>query len=296
MNKRTKAYLAVILGNIIFGFSFMASKIALSYTSPEVFLAIRFALSFLVLSLMALFGLGKLKFRGKNIVPLLLLGLCQPGIYFLCENYGIQNASTSFAGIMIGLIPVVALILAAFFNKEPLSGKKILLSCLSVAGIVVLSVTEQSEGSVNLVGILCLFGAVLAGAMFNVITRKSAKQFTALERTYVMFAFGTVMYTGIALFKTKGHLIAEVMPLFSHKDFNVALIYLSVLSSVLAFLCLNYAAEELLAQQTASFANLTTVISVLAGVLILKESFSIWHGVGIVMVLISIYRLNRLTN
>ncbi|MCQ2558715.1 MAG: EamA family transporter, partial [Oscillospiraceae bacterium] len=43
------------------------------------------------------------------------------------------------------------------------------------------------------------------------------------------------------------------------------------------------------------FANITTVISVLAGVLFLKESFTPVQFIGIVMVVVGVYGVNRFT-
>ena len=64
MKTRTKALIAVILGNSIFGFSFLFSKIALELTIPSVMLAVRFTVAFIALNLVVLFGklTGKLEF------------------------------------------------------------------------------------------------------------------------------------------------------------------------------------------------------------------------------------------
>ena len=56
MSNRTKALLAVITGNTIFGFSFLFSKVALQMTVPSVLLAVRFTTAFVVLTLIAFVG------------------------------------------------------------------------------------------------------------------------------------------------------------------------------------------------------------------------------------------------
>lgn len=289
---KKKAYAAIIAGNTIFGFSFMASKIAMRYCQPEVFLGIRFLVSFAVLNLLVLFRIGKLNLKGKNILPLIAIGACQPVIYFWAESYGIKTTSSSFAGMMIGIIPVVAYLLSVPINKEPFVPKKLLFAIISVCGVALLSFSENTEGGISVFGVICLCIAVLCGAMFNVLTRRYAEAFTPFERTYMMFGLAAVTYVTLGLFKVESN-VQSILPLFRNPLFLLALLYLSVLSSVIAFFCLNVAAGGLTSQQTASFANLTAVISVAAGVIILHENFTIWHGVGIVLTLFGIIMLNR---
>lgn len=48
MKNNRAALLAVAMGNVIFGFSFLFSKIALEVTIPTVLIAIRFVTAFIV--------------------------------------------------------------------------------------------------------------------------------------------------------------------------------------------------------------------------------------------------------
>lgn len=90
MKTRTKALWAVIIGNSIFGFSFLFSKIALELTIPSVMLAVRFLSAFLVLNLVVVIGKATkkidFKLRGKPLKYVLLLALFQPVIYFVAGN------------------------------------------------------------------------------------------------------------------------------------------------------------------------------------------------------------------
>ena len=56
---RLTATLAALLGNSIFGFSFMFSRMALESTSPYVMLMYRFCLAFLCINGVALWAKGK---------------------------------------------------------------------------------------------------------------------------------------------------------------------------------------------------------------------------------------------
>lgn len=288
----TKALAAAFTGNAIFGLSFLATKIALRHVSPVVLLSARFLISFLVLNLLVFLGVFQLHLKGKNLRPLLLLGLCQPVVYFICENYGIQLSSSSFSGIMIALVPVAAFILASIMLKEPFSMKKLLWVLCSVLGIFIISCVETNGGSVTPAGILFLSAAVISAALYNVLSRKSADSFSAFERTYMMFAVGFCMFTLLGLLQTRGRLFCILLGQAVNPEFILPVLFLSVFSSVLAFFCLNYAVSYLTVQRATSFTNMTTVISVAAGALLLDEPFTKVHVLGIIMILLGIYRVN----
>lgn len=292
LSVKTKALLAVTTGNTIFGLSFLASKVALDYASPTVLLAARFFISFILLNILVLAGIGKIRFRGKNLLPMVLLAVCQPVLYFIGENYGIQYTSSSFSGVMIALVPVVAFLLATVFLKESFQFSKLFWSLCSLGGIVVISVMEQNSGSVRTVGILLLVVAILSAAFFNIISKKYSDSFTAFERTYFMFAIGSAAFLVLGLAETKGRLFQEIARQMTVPGFLVPVLYLSVFSSVIAFFCLNFAVSHLSIQQTTSFTNLTTVVSIVAGVVVLKESFSPVHALGTVLILLGIYKVN----
>lgn len=278
-------------GNAIFGFSFLFSRLALNVAEPSVLLAVRFLTAFLLMTVLQLTGAVRCDLKGKDIRPLLLLGLWQPVIYFICESYGIKLTSSSFAGILIALIPIAGLVLGAVVLKERPTGLQVFFSALSVAGVIVMTVGD-GIGTFQWKGLLFLLGAVISGACFSVQSRHVADRFTAFERTYVMFGLGSVVFLGMALVQGGTDPALWLQPLTSG-SFWVSILYLSCVSSVGAFLLLNKALDVLDVTRSLVFANVTTVISVLAGVILLREHFSAVQAVGIVMVIIGVYGVNR---
>ncbi len=287
------ALLCGVIGNGIWGCSFLASKIALSYVNPTNLLVIRFGISLLVMSVLILLGKGDSNLRKKNILPLILLGICQPVVYFLFETYGIMYSTSSFCGIMIGLIPVASAIAAAIFLGEKLSKRAMVGILFCIAGVVVISLSEKSEGTVTLVGVLCLLGAILTATIYNTVNKRYSQTYTAFERTYLMMVIGFIAFFGMSLVESGGTFFAQLGPLFTNPSFVAAAIYLSVFSSVIAFFCVNYSITYLTVQQASSFNNLTPVVSVIAGVLILSEPFTGMHLAGMALILIGIFSVNR---
>lgn len=292
--KKENLYMLIAFtGNAIFGFSFLFSKIALDIAEPLVLVAVRFTVAFALLNLIRFTGLVPCNFKGKKMAELIILGLLQPCLYFICESYGISMTSSSFAGIIIALAPIVGLVLGVVMLKEIPTVLQIIFSVLSVAGVLVMTTTGSAEGF-NMLGFIILIGAVVSGSLYSVISRKLADTFTAFERTYVMFGVGTVVFIILALLRVRGDFALITVPLTTGK-FWISILYLSCVSSVGAFMLLNKALDVLDVTRSLVFANVTTIISVIAGVIFLKEHFTSIQVIGIVMIVIGVYGVNRFT-
>ena len=300
------ATLGALIGNSIFGFSFMFSRMALGVASPFVMLMFRFILASVLLGVVAAIAARKgdrrnadgsihwLRFslKGKPVLPLLTLGLVQPVAYFLCESYGISMTNATFSGVIIALVPIVALCAGALVLHEIPARAQVIWSLVSILGVVLMTMQQSAEGEIRPLGVLLLIGAVLSGVMFNVINRGISGTYSALERTYVMMLTAAVAFTGAAVFSCRGDLSALLAPLSSGR-FLGAMLYLSLLSSITAFLLLNYAGGELPVAKTTAFCNLTTVISVFAGVIFLGEPFTLLSFAASVMIILGIWGVQR---
>jgi drug/metabolite transporter (DMT)-like permease len=286
---------AALIANLIFGLSFMASRIALEHTSSAIMLSLRFATSVLAMLLLALTGIIKMDFKGKNIKSLFLLGLFQPIIYFIGEANGIRLTNSSFAGIMIALIPVVTAMGSGIFLHEKVSKSTYLWILCSVAGVAVISMS-QAGGAVQPAGILFLVLAVVAGAGFTLLSRSMSDEFTAFERTFVMMIMGFVFFSITAAVQEGGEFAPLLLKALSDKYVLLPVIYLSLLSSVAAFGLLNYSVTYLDAATATVFSNIIPVVSLLAGVLILGEPFSMAYLAGIVLILLGVYKVNAVTS
>jgi len=304
MNKRL-GMLAAMTGTCIFGFSFMFSRIALTVASPYVMLMYRFVLAFVTLNLLVgglrLAGFNKdrkktaqwLRFslRGRNLLPLIVLGLVQPVIYFLCESYGISLTNSTFSGVIIALSPIVGLALGAMFLREYPTKAQVGFSFLSIAGVILMTLQQTSDGVVKPLGVLLLVMAVLSGTSYNLLSRK-ASHFSALEQTYVMMFIAAVCFTALAVWDCRTDLSLLLAPL-SSLPFMTSVLYLSVFSSNIAFLSLNYANSMLPVACVTSFCNLTTVISLFAGVIFLHEPFGWVSLLASIVIIIGVWGVQR---
>ena len=294
MTEDKKGMLAAGLAYCIFGTTYLFSKIALGITEPAILLCVRFTITFAVLNLLVLTRAAKVNFRGKKVWGPLVLGLLQPVLYFLLENYGLKYTTASFSGILSSSSPILSAIMGAILLRERPTGKQWLCVCVSIAGVLIVSL--GSTGGVNTVtGCLCLLGAFFCGSLYTILVRRLSKAFTSFEMTYLMFAVGFSFFLVFPFFQYGGDAVNMLTSALSQWQFVISAVYLGAFASVGAYLLVNYSLARLPVTRSAIFNTFSTVVSVLSGVIILREPFTWISALAFTLILLGVWGVNRFT-
>lgn len=287
-----KIILAAIVSHGAWGFSFLASRKGLDGAPVFVLLSHRFGLSFLVMNLLLLAGVGKLSLRGKGLWKPLLLGLMEPVVYFFGEQYGILHSNTSFSGVMIAMIPIVSTLAAAPILGEKPSLGQVLFSILSIGGVVGLGMMNKNSGSLDWIGVVALIVAVLSAGAYTLIGRGISREYTPFERTYMMMAVGVAAFTPLAFIQTKGSVAAYFRPL-GQPSYLMAILFLALVCSVACYFLSSYTITHMTVARETVFSNLTTAVSVFAGVIFLHEPFTWFGALCCAIIFVGIYGVQR---
>ncbi len=283
---------AALVANVIFGFSFIFSKLALTAAHPLIILSMRFTVAFLVMCILVLSRAVRVDFRNKPRLKLILMCLAQPFAYFILELYGLSMVSSALSGVITSLVPVGVFLYSMFFTGEKPTALQGLCLALSVGGVAAISAFSGANGENRLLGILLLIGAVISASAYNLLSRGASVHYSPIERTFVMFLIGAVGFNLITL----GVLRERFLPLWgealSNPDFYLAIAYLAILSSVGAFLLYNYATGHISAVSASSFSSVITVVSVFAGLFILHESFSLSDTLLCLSIVLGVFGVN----
>ena len=184
------------------------------------------------------------------------------------------------------ILRIVGLVLGVLFLKERCTLFQVLCTLLSVVGVALTG--TGGVGHISPLGFLLLLGAVVSAALFIILSRSTSAHFSAFERTYVMFALGSVLFTGIALLLARDDPAAVLRSVMVPR-FWTAVLYLAVASSVCAFLLINYALTHESAGRLMIFSNFTPVVSVLAGIFIMGDTFTPVQLLGIGIITFSVF-------
>ncbi|MEY8304435.1 DMT family transporter [Anaerosalibacter bizertensis] len=286
-DKKGLAYISALLYALIIGFSFLFTKVVLSISNPIDILAYRFISSFIVISVLILFKTANVKYTKEKIKKILPLAILYPLLFFGFQTFGLLNASSSEAGIILASSPVFTMILASYFLKEKTNSYQKLSIIISVLGVVYIMIKKGSSIDLaNFKGIILLILSALSFSGYSVMVRKLARDFTNIELSYIMITISFIFFTGLSIIKhiIEGSIEQFFIPL-SNINFVVSILYLGVLSTLGTSLLVNYALSKLEASKMSVFGNLGTVISIIAGVIFLKEEIFYYHIIGSILII-----------
>ena len=284
--------IAASLGYSVCGLSFLFSKKALLITEPFILLACRFVLTVIVLNVMVLFGIIKVKIPKKTIIPAFVLGLVQPVLYFILENYGLKYTTTSFTGMMSAVGPIFAAVLGVIFLREKPTWKQWLFTVLSIIGVAIISVGDGG-GENTVAGVVCLIGAYLCGAVYNLLARYLATDLSPFSITYIMFMIGFAFFASAAFVMYGGDTLPMIASALKERDFIISIVYLGAVSSVGAYSLINYSMGVLPVARATVFCSVSTIVSVLSGIIIMHDPFSPVSIAAFVLILVGIWGVNR---
>ena len=170
-NKHTAGHLFALLTIMIWGTTFISTKVLLKDFQPVEILFLRFCLGFIALLAACPRRLKKL--TGRQELTLALAGLCGVCLYYLLENIALTFTMASNVGVIISVAPFFTVILSRFFLKQ--EGKLRLGFfagfILAMAGITLISFNGSSF-ELNPKGDLLALLAAFVWACYSILTRK----------------------------------------------------------------------------------------------------------------------------
>ena len=295
MNEKTKAYLAALSFSAIIGFSFLFTKIALTYASPLTNLAHRYTIAALVLVILHQTKLINVSLSRKDILSILPMSLFYPLLFFIFQSFALQYISSSEAGILQALVPIFTLLLASVFLKEKTSLLQKFFLILSVSGVVFIFFSKGANFSKETasLGFLLMLGSVLANAINNILSKAKGGRYRSMDMTAVVIFVGFVTFNTLSLTShyLEGTILAYLEPLVK-LPYLLSILYLGILASIVTGSLSIYAIVRLGASTVSVFGNLGTVLTILAGALILHEPIYSYHVIGATLIIAGILGMN----
>ncbi len=297
MNDKFKIHLSGVGKSIIYGMSFVFIKIALKNISIFSLLGLRFTLA--VLLMIGMHFLKLIDINGqKNILDLIKLSILYPVLYFIFETIGLKYTSSTQAGIMMALIPVIVAIFSTFILKEKPNKIEIGFILISISGILFITIMNQSGNErTSCLGFIALLIAIICLALHNVMVRKISDKFSPTRITFSMMCVSAIVFDLIFVVeKLINKDFQQFIKIITNTEVVLSILYLGVLSSVIGTFFSNYMLSKVTANQASVYANLTTVITIIAGVVLLNENFHWYEFVGTVLIIIGIWGTNYYGN
>ena len=267
---------AALLTILIWGTTFISTKVLLTSFQPVEILFLRFVLGFLALCLIypRRLQLGE----RRQELWFAAAGLCGVTLYYLLENIALTYTLASNVGVLVSVSPVFTALFSHFLlRREKLRPAFFAGLVVALAGVVLLSYNGSAVLKLDPRGdVLALLAAAIWSA-YSLITRHiSSFGYPVVQTTRRIFAYGLVfMLPALLIFGFRPSLEAVLEPV------NLLnLVYLGLGACALCFVTWNFAVGKLGAVKTSTYIYLVPVVTLATSALVLGEPVTPLSAVG----------------
>lgn len=283
-DKHIKGHIAAFITIIIWGTTFISTKILLVDFKPIKILFFRFLLGLIALIIVCPKRLKST--TAKQEITFAAAGLCGICLYYLLENIALSYTLASNVGIIISIAPFFTAILSHIFMKteERLRINFFLGFIVAMAGILIISFNGK-ELEIKPIGDILAIAAALVWAIYSLLTRKiSSYGYNTIQTTKRIFAYGIVFMIPTLFFFEFNLDLARM----TNIKYLFNLIFLGLGASALCFVTWNYAVKLLGAVKTSVYIYMVPVITIVASAIVLREQITLAMGVGTALALVGL--------
>ena len=280
---KPKHWFAFILLGVIWSSSFLWIKIAVQEVSPITLVAFRALLGLLFTVIVVLIQRIPLPRTFREWLPILLLGVTNIAIPFLLISWGEQAIDSAVAAILDSTVPLFTILIAHFLlHDDKMTVPKVLGLLIGFAGVIILMSKDIGVS----IGPILGQAAVVLACVFYAISLVFARRFTE-NTSSVLRSAGPLLSSTVIMWLTA--FIVERPIKFPQLPITwIALIWLGVLGSGLAFVLNFYLIHEIGPTRTSMVTYIFPLGGVVLGVTFLGEQLSWQLLVGGALVVASL--------
>jgi len=285
---KTKHWFVFLTLGAIWSSSFMWIKIAIQEVGPITLVAFRVLFGLLFGVVMILVQRVPLPRTMREWTPLLVIGLTNIAIPFFLISWGELHIDSAVASILDATVPLFTILIAHFLLQDDrITLPKMLGLVIGFTGIVILMSKDIGASSNSLLGQLAVIVASIFYAISAIFIRKMTVETPGILRSAgPLVSASAVMWLGVLVFESPIH-IPQLGITW------VALLFMGVLGSGLAFVMAFYLIHEIGPTRTTMVTYLFPLGGVILGVTFLREQLT-WQVVaGALLIVSSLVIANR---
>jgi drug/metabolite transporter (DMT)-like permease len=284
------AYFALAAICIIWGTTYLVTRIAVQHFPPFFFVLLRQVISGSILGVIML-TLGKAMWPTREV----LVRQAIAGFFMITLGNGLVAWAevlipSGVAAIICSLMPMAVILINLAANREERPTLPIVLGVLvGLVGIVMIFGEHIQEFSrlEYQTGIFMIFVAVLSWAGGSVWLKKKGTEGNLFLNASLQMFFGGLWLIPCSL------LFDDYSNLSWSGEAAMALSYLVVFGSVIAYACYSYALRKLSMTILSLYAYVNPIVAVILGWLVLDEKLNATIVAAIIITVAGIYIVNR---
>jgi drug/metabolite transporter (DMT)-like permease len=286
-------YLEALFAVIVWGATFIATKIALREASPATIVWLRFGMGTVILGIVVIarkqFALPE---KGEWVY-FLMLGFLGVTFHQLLQATGLQTAKATTTAWIVATTPVFIAILGWLWLKERLNGIQIIGIVLAGLGVLLIvskgNIKALFTGAEGTFGDLLILISSVNWAVYTILSRRELARHPAARMMFFVMLLGWLL-VNIWIFGF-GPGISEISTLTSSGW--GAILVLGIFGSGLAYIAFYDALQEIPAAQLGAFFNVEPLVTTVLASFMINEAITAITLVGGAIIILGIWLVNR---
>jgi drug/metabolite transporter (DMT)-like permease len=290
MNKNTKAHLAVLSANIIFGANYSIVKfITPLYMHPFAINFVRVACSITLFWILWLLKPSALGIQRKHIPRFIACGITGVLINQIFFIKGLSLTTPIHSSLLSLCTPIFITLIAAWLIKESLNWLKIIGLALGVFGALLLIMLKDNNhtGTNVLLGDLLVIINAISYAFYLVMVRPLMANYSAIHVIRWVFTIGGIIMLPISL----QAFMATNWQVFEYTQW-AALGFIAIGATFFAYLFNVFGIAKLGASATGAYIYTQPVFAAIIAILFAGEHFSWIKAIAAILIFSGVYFAN----
>ena len=270
MKAKLLSYWKPLTAVVLWGCSFIATKIALEEIAPLTIIFLRLILASILLSFLAVYTHKSFKLSWKNHGNILILALIA-AFHLWIQVTGMQFTTAANTGWIIGTAPIFMAIVGFIVFKESLTAVRIFGILLAFFGLLLL----MSNGDISSIDLLSNKGdfLILASAftwsIYSAVNKKISLSYSPLLTILFLFLLMAIIISPFSINSSAFHSVVEL----STKGW-FAILFLGIFCSGIAYVLWAQSLKEMDSVKVGAFLYFEPFVTVFAAWLMLREDIT----------------------
>ena len=288
---RILAYTKLTFSVVVWGASFIATKVALKDVSPATVIWLRFGIGVMILGGASAFQ-GQFELPKRKEIPyLFLLGFIGIAFHQWLQSTALVTAQASTTAWIVATTPIFMALLGRFALKEILTKTQILGIVLATAGVFVVvsegDFTSLRLGQFGTPGDILILISAANWAIFSALSKHGLKEQPANWVLFYVMGFGWLLLSLLFFF---GNGLSEITQL-SIGGWS-AVIFLGIACSGFAYIFWYDGLKSIPSSQVGSFLFLEPLVAVVVASIVLGEPILVVSLLGGITILLGVWLVN----
>ncbi len=271
---------------VIFGINPNCSEAVVpEYISPHAFTAARMLFGAAVFWLISLF-FPRERVEKHNVWAILLGGVVLAGT-LIAFSMAFRYTSPCYVSLVSATSPLVVMLMAALFLREPISVRKSVGVFVGIAGaLMIVLFSWKIDANATPMGLLLCFVNILFYAAYLLVTRTISKKYSPVTLMKWMFLIGAVICLPIGIpVVSDSPMLQGPVPVSAWLNFFTVMIF----STVVAYFLLPVGLRYLRPTTVSMYSNLQPVVTSVVAIAVGQDIFTWNKPVALVLIAAGVY-------